>query len=197
MVMPGFTLVEGELPGCGRFRCVGYETGIIALLSVLGLRPQQIKRGEPVMAFKFPSDEWIQEFSRQLNASPEYERSGQVWEGDFLFIIEADEAYPENVYMYLDLFHGKCRRAAQLSSLDEVQTGYILSATYSNWRKVIEAKLDPIQGLMTRKLKLKGDMLQVMRYPKAAKDMVNCVLRVPSDFTSATLLSGGPQKAQA
>ena len=50
--------------------------------------------------------------------------------------------------------------------------------------QVIEARLDPIQGLMTRKLKLKGDMLQVMRYPKAAKDMVGCVLRVPSDFGS-------------
>ena len=149
------------------------------------------------MAFKFPSDEWIQEFSRQLNASPEYERSGQVWEGDFLFIIEADEAYPETVYMYLDLFHGKCRRAAQLSRLDEVQTGYILSATYSTWRKVIEGKLDPIQGLMTRKLKLKGDLLQVMRYPKAAKDMVNCVLRVPSDFTSSKPPSGSPLNAQA
>ena len=149
------------------------------------------------MAFKFPSDEWIQEFSCQLNASPEYERSGHVWEGDFLFIIEADESYPETVYMYLDLFHGKCRRAAQLSSLDEVRTGYILSATYSTWRKVIEGKLDPIQGLMTRKLKLKGDLLQVMRYPKAAKDMVNCVLRVPSDFTSSKPPSGSPLNAQA
>jgi putative sterol carrier protein len=176
---------------------VGCETGIIALPRILNLSPDQIKRGEPVMAFKFPSDEWIREFSRQLNASPEYERSGQVWEGDFLFIIEADEAYPETVYMYLDLFHGKCRRAAQLDCPDEMQTGYVLSATYSNWRKVIEGKLDPIQGLMTRKLKLKGDMLQVMRYPKAAKDMVNCVLQVPSDFPSATPSSGSPQKAQA
>jgi putative sterol carrier protein len=156
-----------------------------------------MKRGESAMALIFPSDEWIQEFRRQLNASPEYERSGQVWEGDFLFIIEADEAYPETVYMYLDLFHGKCRRAAQLNSPDEVQTGYILSATFSTWRKVIEGKLDPIQGLMTRKLKLKGDMLQVMRYPKAAKDMVNCVLRVPSNFDSSTPTSGSPQKEQA
>jgi len=42
--------------------------------------------------------------------------------------------------------------------------------------------LDPIPGMMTRKLKLKGDMMKVMRYPKAAKEMVNCVSRVPTDF---------------
>jgi putative sterol carrier protein len=139
------------------------------------------------MGYKFPSDDWIQEFSRQLNASPDYERSGQAWEGDFLFIIDPDEAFPHTAYIYLDLYHGKCRRAAQLSGPDEIQTGYVLSATYSTWRKVIEARLDPIQGLMTRKLKLKGDMMQVMRYPKAAKDMVSCVLRVPSEFESSNL----------
>ena len=144
------------------------------------------------MAFKFPSDEWIQEFSRQLNASPEYERSGKVWEGDFLFIIEPDQNFAQTVYMYLDLYHGKCRRAAQLKGPDEVQTGYILSATYTTWKKVIEAKLDPIQALMTRKLILKGDMLQVMRYPKSAKDMVDCVLRVPSYFVAPILSSPVP-----
>ena len=146
------------------------------------------------MPFKFPSNEWIQEFSRQLNASPEYERSGKAWEGDFLFIIEPDESFAQTVYMYLDLYHGKCRRAAQLTGPDEIQTGYVLSATYATWKKVIEAKLDPIQGLMTRKLKLKGDMLQVMRYPKAAKDMVDCVLRVPSDFGSTNPASPSPIK---
>ena len=94
--------------------------------------------------------------------------------------------------MYLDLYHGKCRRAAQLKGPDEVQTGYILSATYTTWKKVIEGKLDPIQALMMRKLKLKGDMLQVMHYPKAAKDMVDCVLRVPSDFGSPIRSSPAP-----
>jgi putative sterol carrier protein len=148
------------------------------------------------MVFKFPSDEWIQEFSRQLNASPDYERSGKLWEGDFLFIIEPDESFAQAAYMYLDLFHGKCRRAAQLTGPDEIQTGYVLSATYATWRKVIEAKLDPIQGLMTRKLKLKGDLLQVMRYPKAAKDMVDCVLRVPSDFDPSNPPSAGLIKEQ-
>ncbi len=41
------------------------------------------------MAFKFPSDEWIKELARQLNASEAYEKSAKDWEGDFIFVVEA------------------------------------------------------------------------------------------------------------
>ncbi len=44
------------------------------------------------MAFKFPSDEWIKELSRQLNESETYEKSAKDWEGDFDFVVEPDEA---------------------------------------------------------------------------------------------------------
>lgn len=134
------------------------------------------------MSLKFPSDEWIKELSNQLNRSEAYERSAKDWEGDFVFIIEPDEAYPTASYLYLDLHHGKSPSAMELESLDQKQAAYVLSATMGNWRKVIEGKLDPIQGMMTKKLKLKGNMMQVMRYPKAAKEIVSCCAFVPTDF---------------
>ena len=134
------------------------------------------------MAFKFPSDAWIKELSRKLNDSEVYEKSAQDWEGDFTFIVEPDDAYSETAYLYLDLYHGKSPSAAQLSSLDEKPSAYLLSASFSAWRKVIEGKLDPIQGMMTRRLKLKGNMMKVMRYPKAAKEIVSCCALVPTNF---------------
>jgi putative sterol carrier protein len=57
-------------------------------------------------------------------------------------------------YMYLDLYHGKSPGAGVLKSLDEKDAGYVISASKSTWRKVIEGKLDPIQGMMTKQLKL-------------------------------------------
>jgi putative sterol carrier protein len=59
-----------------------------------------------------------------------------------------------------------------------------MRGSFTTWRKTIEGKLDPIQGLMTRKFKLKGNLAKVLRYPRSAKELVNCVLRVPSDFPS-------------
>lgn len=134
------------------------------------------------MAFRFPSDEWIKELSRMLNASESYERSAKDWEGDFLFVVQADAAYPETIYLYLDLLHGKSPSAIQVSSPDEKPAAFVLTAPYSIWRRVIEGKLDPIQGMMTRQLKLRGDMMKVMRYPKAAKEIVSCTAKVPTEF---------------
>jgi len=134
------------------------------------------------MALKFPSDEWAKEFASQLNASEAYESSAKDWEGDFIFAIEPDKAHPETAFLFIGLYHGKCTDAALIASEDEREAQYIIRATFANWRKVIEGKMDPIPGMMTRKLKLKGDMMKVMRYPKAAKELVNCVSRVPTDF---------------
>jgi len=134
------------------------------------------------MALKFPSDEWAKEYQSQLNASEAYERAAKDWEGDFIFTVGADDTLPETAYLFVGLNHGKCTDTALIASEDEREAQFIIRASATNWRKVIEGKLDPIPGMMTRKLKLKGDMMKVMRYPKAAKEMVNCVSRVPTDF---------------
>lgn len=134
------------------------------------------------MAFMFPSDEWIKELSRLLNASPAYERSAKDWEGDFIFVIEGDSAHQETAYLYLDLYHGKSPSAEQLADRNARKAAYVLSAPFSVWRRVIEGKLDPIQGMMTKKLRVEGNMMQIMRYPKAAKEIVSCCALVPTDF---------------
>ncbi|HIE38297.1 MAG TPA: sterol carrier protein [Anaerolineales bacterium] len=134
------------------------------------------------MAVKFPSDEWIKALSAQLNASEAYEKSARDWEGDFVFVVEPDDAYPETAYLFLALYHGKSPDAAMVASEDEREVEYVLRAPFSTWRQVIEGKLDPIQGMMTRKLKLKGNMMKIMRYPKAAQEIVACCARVPTDF---------------
>ncbi len=133
------------------------------------------------MAVKFPSDEWIKELCQKLNESESYSRSAKDWEGDFIFTMDPDDKH-KAAYLYMDLYHGKCRGARLLSSPDEVSAEYVLSANFDNWRKVINGKLDPIQGMMTRKLKLKGNMMKIMRYPKAAKEIVACCALVPTDF---------------
>ena len=134
------------------------------------------------MALKFPSDEWIKELSNQLNLSEAYERSAKDWEGDFVFVVEPDDAYPETAYLFLGLYHGKSPDAAMVASEDERETEFVIRAPFSNWRQVIEGKMDPIQGMMTRRLRLAGNMMKIMRYPKAAKEIVTCCALVPTDF---------------
>jgi putative sterol carrier protein len=131
---------------------------------------------------RFPSDEWIKELSRQLNASESYERSAKDWEGDFWFLVEPDESYSEEAWLFLGLYHGKSPDAAMEPNPDGRETEFTLSAPFGTWRQVIEGKLDPIQGMMMRKLKLEGNLVKIMRYPRAAKEIVSCCALIPTDW---------------
>jgi len=134
------------------------------------------------MLHKFPSDEWINALSDKLNASESYLRSAKDWEGDFIFVAEPDDAYPDTAYLHLQLYHGSSAGAAQVYPDDMPETEFIINAPYSTWRKVIDGKLDPIQGMMTGQLKLQGDLMKVMRYPKAAQEIVSCCAKIPTDW---------------
>ena len=134
------------------------------------------------MSYKFPSQEWINEVRDLLNASETYQRSAKDWEGDFIFVVEPDEVYSETAYLHLQLYHGKSPGAAVVEEENLPETEYTLSAPFSTWRKVIDGKLDPIQGMMTGQLKLEGNLMKIMRYPKAAQEIVACCALVPTDW---------------
>jgi putative sterol carrier protein len=134
------------------------------------------------MTYKFPSDEWIKALREHLNASESYQRSAKDWEGDFIFIVEPDDAYPEETYLHLQLYHGSSAGAALVDPAQLPEAEYTIRSTFSTWRKVIDGKLDPIQGMMTGQLKLAGDLMKVMRYPKAAQEIVACCALIPTDW---------------
>ena len=134
------------------------------------------------MKYKFPSDEWIKQLSKLLNLSESYHRSSKDWEGDFLFIIDPDKLYDKMAYLHLELYHGKSPGAAMVTEENLPETEFIINAPYSTWRKVIEGKLDPIQGMMTGQLKLKGDLMKIMRYPKGAQEIVSSCADVPTEW---------------
>jgi len=128
------------------------------------------------------SEKWVQAFAQAINNSPGYAAAAETWEGDFYIIIEAGGAVEEEIVMYLDLWHGKCREAFVAADRSVKDPEFVISAPESSWRKVIAKKLDPIQGMMTRQLKLQGNMVKIMKAVKAAKELVNCVTQVPTQF---------------
>jgi putative sterol carrier protein len=136
------------------------------------------------MTIPFPSDAWIKALSEHLNASESYERSAKSWEGDFCFVIEPDAGFDQTVTFFLALRHGKSGGGELLDDPDARQAEYTIRAPYGTWRKVVEGKLDPIQGLMTRQLKLSGNMMMVMRYPKAAQEIIACTQQIPTEFAA-------------
>jgi putative sterol carrier protein len=136
------------------------------------------------MAIKFPSDEWIKELSEKLNASETYAQAAATWEGDNIFIILPDADYPGTTYFYINLQNGKASDARQLKNLDEKKALFTISAPFNTWRRVLEGRLDPIQGIFSGKLKLVGSIAQIQRNPKATYELVKVAAQIDTDFGS-------------
>jgi putative sterol carrier protein len=134
------------------------------------------------MAIKFPSDEWIKELSVRLNASETYAQIAATWQGDTIFVILPDGDHADTTRLYINLQHGKASDARQMGSLDEQKALFTISASFDTWRRVLEGRLDPIQGMFFGKLKLVGSMAQVQRNPKATYELVKVAEQIDTDF---------------
>jgi putative sterol carrier protein len=130
----------------------------------------------------FPSDEWVEKYVEVVNSSKAYEDAAHDWEGDFIFVVTADgETVKEPMRLYIDLYHGKCREARMAKDDDDAEFTY--EGPLKNWKLLFDKKIDPIKGLMQRKFKLgKGDMGKIMRYTKAAMELVNATTLVPTKW---------------
>ncbi|MFW9832215.1 MAG: sterol carrier protein, partial [Candidatus Thorarchaeota archaeon] len=62
------------------------------------------------------------------------------------------------------------------------KTAFIYEGEYSNWREIIEGRLDPIKALLTRRMTLTGDRAKVMRATRAAKELVRTAQMIKTEF---------------
>ncbi len=136
------------------------------------------------MAYLFPSVEWLQAMRDKLNSDQDYARIAKNWEGDLLFEIEADGPLKETSYFYFDLWHGTCRDVFMVNDeeLADLKPAYVLSATYSQITRLLKGELDPMQAMITRKLKVKGSMAYMMRNVPVVLDFVRCAREIEAEI---------------
>lgn len=132
----------------------------------------------------FPSEGWLSEYRDAINASDAYKEAADTWEGDITYWIEAEPALgvTEDVFAWMDLWHGECRDARIVSEDDGLKAAYVIIAPYSRWKEVIRGELDAIKGMLQGKLKLRGDLTTVARYTAAAEELVKIAGTIPTEF---------------
>lgn len=134
------------------------------------------------MAIRFPSEAWIKAAMAEVNESKSYQEAAKNWEGDLVFVITAIPDNPNEVLLYMDLWHGQCRDAFQVVDPEKQSSEFVITAPLPVWRKVLEGKLDPIRGIVSRQLKMKGNMMKVLKSPKAAVELVNACTKVETEW---------------
>lgn len=130
----------------------------------------------------FPSNEWLYRLEEKLNEDKKYAAIAAKWEGDISVEIEPSGNLKESIIYYLDLWHGKCRRVSILNDVNEEKSAFILSASYDHIAQIMQGKLDPMQAMLTRKLKVKGNMAIMMRNVPTVLDFVRCAREVTTEI---------------
>ena len=133
---------------------------------------------------QFPSDEWLSRYRMLINGSEGYRRAAETWEGDIAFFMEAepDRGVPDDLVAWLDLWHGECRGARMITAGEADAAAYGIRAPYSRWREVVLGDLEPVKAMVQGKLKLRGDLAEIVRHVRAAQELVHLTTMVPTEF---------------
>ena len=136
------------------------------------------------MTAVFPSEEWLKGLEAKINSDEKYAEIAKNWEGDLFFRIEPKGNLKEELTFYLDLWHGKCRKAEYKPDASaHPKPAFTLSASYDDITAILTGKLNPMTAMMTMKLKVQGSMGYMMRNVPTVLDFV----RVANDATEEIL----------
>lgn len=129
----------------------------------------------------FPSEEWVKAVIDKLNTDDKYAQVAKNWEGDLRYVIEPSGPITETMWIYMDLWHGKCRSGMVEPQDSQIKPAFILSAPYVNMVRVLKGELDPMTALLSRKIQVHGNMAVLMRNVPTILDFVRCCREVTDE----------------
>ena len=138
------------------------------------------------MAHEFPSEEWMDAWREAVNADEEYREAAADWGADFdgnmVFHLVADDRLPEDRLFFVALEGGKAHDSREIERPEDAEYGFVLRGTYSDWVSLTRGEVGAIDGLMTGRFELDGDMQRVLQFSDAAARLVDLAAAVDSEY---------------
>ncbi|TDB86230.1 hypothetical protein E1264_18605 [Actinomadura sp. KC216] len=133
----------------------------------------------------FPSAEWLDEYVRCMNTSEEFADAARTFEADITYVFEADQekGLPKDIWCRADFAGGMCRWAKfDISPEEGAGSQFTIRAPYTVWKDVIQGRIDPMEGMLDGDLLVTGHLPTLLRYVRAANELVTLSAAVSSSF---------------
>ena len=100
--------------------------------------------------------EWASEFEKKIQGDDKYKNAAKTWEGSVVLVFKAkpEEGIDEDVFVFMDLWHGDCRSAKLVPSEIGRSGEYVLEAEYDRWKRILRKELNVVKEIATMKIKL-------------------------------------------
>lgn len=101
-----------------------------------------------------------------------------------MFQVDAAGPMKETTYFFIGLWHGTCHDARMVkeAELADFNAAYLLTAPYDQFVRLLKGELDPMQAMITRRLKVKGSMAYMMRNVPVVLDFVRCAQEIEAEI---------------
>ena len=140
------------------------------------------------MGLPFGSDAWAGALVDEINGSSEYRNAGARWgdgfNGNLLFVFEADERASDSRGLLIRLAGGSCQGAEFTGGDVHPDAGFTLRGPFTLWRDILERKAMAATAILTGKLKVDGDKMTLLKHTSSNRTLIHCTASVPTDWGS-------------
>jgi len=127
---------------------------------------------------EFLTKEWLNSFQEKLNTDSQYAEIAKNWEGDLFLTVKPGKFLEDEVVIYFDLWHGKCRQAFFVENGFDKEVAFVLAGDYEDILRILKGELHAMQAMLTRKLSVQGNMGLLMRNVPTVLDFVRCAQEI-------------------
>jgi putative sterol carrier protein len=138
------------------------------------------------LAFTFGTAEWADALRDEINASSEYRNAANEWglefNGNMLFVFEADEKLQRPLNLLIRLRGGRCEGAEFVSEPRHADAGFTLRATFSLWKDVLARRTLAATAILMGKMHVDGAKMTLLKHTSANRALVHCTASVDTIF---------------
>lgn len=135
---------------------------------------------------RFGTPAWAEAFERAINDSSEYRNAGARWgvgfNGNLLFVYEADAALPQPLHLLVRLSGGRCEGCAWIENARHPDAGFVLRAPFSLWREILEGRALAATAILAGKMRAEGNTLRLLKSAGAHRSLIHCAASIPTSF---------------
>ncbi len=124
--------------------------------------------------------EYLEEVQSRTNEDGEYRRLAQDEHESYTMVLlgEPKKGVPEDVVVGFQVDGGEI---AEIWS-GERKTDFVLSGRYGIWVDILRGKLGPTRAFLTRKLRVRGSMMRLLKTSDSTMRWVEILRSIPTEF---------------